>query len=45
MSKKHWNTLFIESLSPKLVMELIDHSYQLVVSGLTQKLKAELDAL
>lgn len=45
MSKIHWNTVFIESLPPKLTKELIDHSYDLVVSKFTKKLKSELDAL
>lgn len=45
MSKTHWNTLFVESLSPQLITELIDHSYDLVVAKLTKKAKAELDAL
>lgn len=45
MSKVHWNTLHIESLPPKLIIELVDHSYDLVVSKLTKKLKAELDVL
>jgi len=44
MSKVHWNTLFLENLPPKLILQLIDHSYDLVVSKLTKKLKAELDA-
>lgn len=42
MSKVHWNTLFLEHLPPKLILELVDHSYDLVVSGLTKKLQAEL---
>ena len=38
MNKKHWNTLVIDgSLSSHLVGELIDHSYQLVVKGSSQK--------
>ncbi|HDZ15676.1 hypothetical protein LCGC14_0502550 [marine sediment metagenome] len=45
MSKKHWNTLFLDSLSPKLIAELIDHSYDLVASKLPRKLRADLDAL
>lgn len=45
MSKVHWNTLFIEELPPKLILELIDHSYDLVVSKFTKKLKAEFDGL
>lgn len=43
MSKKHWNTITIEgNLSNKLIEELIDHSYNLVVNGLTKKLQKEL---
>ncbi|MDC6387476.1 MmcQ/YjbR family DNA-binding protein [Maribacter sp. PR1] len=45
MSKAHWNTIFIESLPPKLVLELIDHSYDLIVSKFTKKLRAEYDAI
>lgn len=45
MSKVHWNTLFLEELPPKLIIELIDHSYDLVVSKFTKKLKAEFDSL
>lgn len=46
MSKKHWNTVSIDDgLDDKFICELIDHSYDLVVSKLTKKLKAELEAL
>ena len=46
ISKLHWNTVIIESNLPlKLIIELIDHSYDLVVSGLTKKLKEELKNL
>jgi predicted DNA-binding protein (MmcQ/YjbR family) len=45
MSKKHWNTIYLDRVSNKLVIELIDHSYDLVVSKFTKKLKAELDAI
>jgi predicted DNA-binding protein (MmcQ/YjbR family) len=45
MNKKHWNSLQVESLPPQLVRELIDHSYLLVVSGLTKKLQQELQNL
>lgn len=45
MNKVHWNILHLERLSPVLVTGLIDHSYDLVVAGLTKKLRAELDAL
>ena len=42
MSKVHWNTLFMEQLPPKLIRELIDHSYEEVVAGLPKKLREEL---
>ena len=42
MSKVHWNTITLEMVPPKLVIELIDHSYDLVVSKMTKKLKEEL---
>ena len=45
MSKVHWNTLFLENISPKLTTELINHSYDLVVAKFTKKMKAEFDAL
>lgn len=46
MSKLHWNTVMIEAnLPPKLITELIDHSYDLIVAGLTKKIKEELKNL
>ncbi|WP_298502313.1 MmcQ/YjbR family DNA-binding protein [uncultured Maribacter sp.] len=45
MSKVHWNTLLLEQLPNNLIEELINHSYDLVVSKFTKKLKGELDAL
>ena len=43
MSKAHWNTVKMDgSLNSKLILELIDHSYQLVVDKLPMKLKQEL---
>ncbi len=46
MSKLHWNTIEIEDkLSIDLLLELIDHSYDLVVAKLTKKLKEELKNL
>ncbi|AVR45193.1 MmcQ-like protein [Christiangramia fulva] len=46
MNKKHWNTVVLDGrLDPKLVFELIDHSYDLVVESLTQKLQKELNDL
>ena len=46
MNKQHWNTLIMDNqLDPKLIFELIDHSYDLVVDSLTNKLKKELEKL
>ena len=43
MSKIHWNIIMMDgSLSSKLILELVDHSYQLVVDKLPGKLKQEL---
>lgn len=40
MSKKHWNTVLIDgSFSNELFIELIDHSYLLVVKGLPKKVR------
>lgn len=37
MNKKHWNTVILDgSLPARLVRELVDHSYELVVSTLTK---------
>ena len=47
VSNKHWNTLAIykKELSSKLIFELIDHSYDMVVKGMTKKLREELNNL
>lgn len=42
MSKLHWNTVEVTQLPPKLVLELIDHSYEMVVKGLPKKLREQL---
>ena len=42
MNKKHWNTIEIGRLSHKLIMELIDHSYDLVVEKMPKKLRETL---
>lgn len=43
MNKVHWNTVAMDgSLSERLVLELIDHSYDLVVAKLPGKLKQSL---
>ena len=46
MHKALWNTVMMDgSLSRQLILELIDHSYQLVVDKLTRKLKQELKSI
>lgn len=41
MNKRHWNTLVLDgSLPAKLVAELIDHSYGLVVASLPKNKKS-----
>ncbi|MFD1161006.1 MmcQ/YjbR family DNA-binding protein [Hwangdonia seohaensis] len=44
MSKKHWNTVYIDEgeLETKLVLKLIDHSYEMVVKTLPKKLRDNL---
>jgi len=45
MNKKHWNTAVLNGeLSSRLVRELIEHSYELVVAGLTRKDRMGLDS-
>ena len=43
MSKVHWNTItYNHDLPDNEILKLVDHSYELVVKGLTKKLKQEL---
>ena len=46
VSNKHWNTVAIykNELRPQFVLELIDHSYDMVVKGMTKKLRAQLES-
>lgn len=40
MSKTHWNTVKFQADVPdKLMLKLIDESYELVIAGLTKKLQ------
>lgn len=41
MSKKHWNTVYLQDgdLQPKFILELIDHSYEMVVKSMPKKLR------
>lgn len=46
MNKKHWNTVLLDgSLPERLILSLVDDSYDLVVAGLTKKLKTALEKL
>lgn len=46
LNKQLWNTIQIDaSLSEKLIKELINHSYDLIVASLPNKLKQELENL
>ena len=46
MNKQHWNTLVMDArLDPKLIFDLIDHSYDLIVGALTKKNKEQLENL
>jgi predicted DNA-binding protein (MmcQ/YjbR family) len=46
MNKKHWNTVFFEaSIDDKMLMDLINHSYQCVCAKMTKKDKAVLAKL
>ncbi|MGI6478605.1 MAG: MmcQ/YjbR family DNA-binding protein [Salinivirgaceae bacterium] len=43
MNKRHWNMIFIDGSVPKkLIVELIDHSYDLVFNKLPRKKQSEL---
>lgn len=43
MNKKHWNTVLLDNSVPeKLVLKLLDHSYDLVFRSLPAKVKAEI---
>jgi len=44
MSKVHWNTIAVNGDVPrKLMLELIEHSYELVFKSLTKKAQAEIN--
>ena len=43
MNKTHWNSVSVDSDVPeKLILELVDHSYELIVKSLTKKQRNEL---
>jgi len=46
MNKKMWNTVFMNgSLTHKQLLEMVDHSYDLVVKSLPKKTQAEITGL
>jgi predicted DNA-binding protein (MmcQ/YjbR family) len=46
MNKTHWNTVELDgSLTDDEVKQMIDHSYELVVRGLTRKDRARLTGM
>ena len=45
MNKTHWNSVSCDGIRSDLILELIDHSYDLVFSSLTRKIKEEINRL
>ena len=44
MSKKHWNSVYLEhGLTGRMIQELIDHSYTLIVKSLPKKVREQMD--
>jgi predicted DNA-binding protein (MmcQ/YjbR family) len=45
VSNKHWNSVAIYKgeLQPKFIMELINHSYDMVIKGMPKKLRVKLN--
>lgn len=39
MNKTHWNSVEVNGLKRELILQLIDHSYQLVFKSLTKKIQ------
>lgn len=45
MSKKHWNTIILEQdVHDKLLTELIDHSYALILASLPKKIQQAINS-
>ena len=46
MNKRHWNTIYMDgSVTSTLIMNWIDHSYEIIVNSLTGIKKKELELL
>lgn len=43
LNKRHWNTVTVGDLPPRMVRELIEDSYDLVVAGLPRAERLRLD--
>ena len=44
MNKQHWNTVMLDGSVPKnLLLEMIDHSYNLVFKSLSRNVRLEVD--
>ncbi|MCF3961496.1 MmcQ/YjbR family DNA-binding protein [Streptomyces fuscigenes] len=43
LNKRHWNTVTVPGLPPRMVRELIEDSYDLVVAGLPRAVRLRLD--
>lgn len=44
LNKKHWNTVEVDgSITDDEILEMVEHSYQLVVKGLTKTERARLE--
>lgn len=42
MNKIHWNSVVCDGLKKELILKLIDHSYELIFSSLTRKVREEI---
>ncbi len=42
MNKTHWNSVVCEGLKKDLILKLIDHSYDLIFSSLTRRVREEI---
>ncbi|MGW3556194.1 MmcQ/YjbR family DNA-binding protein [Streptomyces sp. NPDC000963] len=43
MNKRHWNTVTVDQLPDRMVRELVEDSYDLVVAGLPKAVRLRLD--
>jgi len=42
MNKAHWNTVYFDQIPVKLLKELIQHSYELILNSITKNKRKEL---